>query len=93
MQIFAVIGILDDQRAHLIQKAKQKYSEANVYVVPNAAFIASDGETTKEVSRSIGIGDDEHDFTGVVVNVQYYWGFHNNNLWEWIVTRSKSNGR
>ncbi len=92
MQIFAVVGILDDQRAHLIQKAKQKYSKENVYVVPNAAFIASDGETTQEVSRSIGIGDDEHDFTGVVVMVQYYWGYHNKELWEWITAKSRSLG-
>ena len=92
MQIFAVVGILDDQRAHVIQLAKKRYGKENVYVAPNAAFIASDGETSKEVSRNIGIGDDDYDYTGVVVMLQYYWGFHNKQLWEWITAKSRSIG-
>ncbi len=92
MQIFAVVGILDDQRALVIQLAKGHYGKENVYVVPNGAFIASDGETTKEVSLNIGIGDDEHNYNGVVVMMQYYWGYHDKELWEWITAKSRSVG-
>ena len=93
MQIFAVVGIIDDQRAHLIQQAKEKYTKANVYEVPNGLFIASDGETTEEVSANIGIGANNNAYSGVVVMVQYYWGYHDSKLWEWITARSRSNGR
>ena len=92
MQIFAVVGILDDQRAHVIQLAKEHYGKENVYVVPNGAFIASDGETTKEVSLKLGIGDESKAYSGIVVMVQYYWGYHNKELWEWITAKSRSAG-
>ena len=91
MQIFAVVGIPDKQRARVIQLAEEHYSKANVYVVPNGAFIASDGETSREVCINLGIGDDEKNLTGVVAMMQYYWGYHDKELWEWITARSRSN--
>ena len=93
MQIFAVIGTDSEQRAEIVQSAVQAYTDANVYRVRNAVFIASSGgETTQEVSVKLGIGDDERNFTGIVVTVNYYWGFYAKELWEWLSARSRANG-
>lgn len=93
MQIFAIIGTRDNQRDSIIRLAKAKYTDANVFVAQDANFIAPDGETTQEVCIRLGIGDDENDYTAVVIAVQYYWGFHSPQLWEWITAKAKSNSR
>ena len=92
MNIFAVLGTRSEQRPEVIQLAQSNYSEPNVYIVQDGIFLASDGQTTQEVARQLGIGDDNNNYTGVVVMVAHYWGYHDRDLWEWIVARSKSNG-
>ena len=92
MQIFAVVGTRNDQRARLVELAKENYTDANVYDINNALFIAASGETTTEVSKKVGIGGVPGSLTGVVVMVDYYWGFHAKELWEWMAARSKANG-
>ena len=92
MQIFAVFGTRGHERAQIVQLAKDKYTEANVFELQSAIFVASDRETTQEVSVKLGIGDDGNNYSGVVIMVQYYWGFANPALWEWITARSRSNG-
>ena len=92
MQVFAVVGTRSEQRQRVIQLAQSKYTVPNVYVVHDGIFVASDGQTTKEVSRTLGIGDDDNNDTGVVAMVDHFWGYHDRDLWEWIRARSKSNG-
>ena len=92
MQIFAVTGTLDEQREKIVELARNGYSEANIYIASNAVFVASGGETTKEVSVRLGIGDEKTNYSGVVIMVNYYWGYYDKELWEWIAARSKSNG-
>lgn len=93
MQIFAIMGILPDQQNDIVQLAKRAYTDANVYEALNAIFIASSGgKTTQEVSVSLGIGDNDKNLTGIVIIVNYYWGFYAKELWEWLAARSKVNG-
>ena len=95
MQLFAIFGVRDDQRGGIVELAETRYSVPNVYSIPNGLFIASDGETTQEVCSKLGIGGTENGmrgFNGVVVMVNYYWGYHDKELWEWMVARS-SNGK
>ena len=92
MQIFAVIGMREEQRDNIVKLARDRYTTANIYIAQNAVFVASGGETTQELSVRLGIGDDKNNYTGVVIMVDYYWGYHPKELWEWIAARSKSNG-
>ena len=92
MQIFAVVGIRSEQRDDIVQAATRHYTEANVYPRSTVVFLASSGETTEEVSVKLGIGDDDKNYTGVVLMVNYYWGYYAKELWEWMAARSKANG-
>ena len=91
MQIFAIVGTKTEQHGEIVRLAKERYTEANVYTIPDVVFLASARETTQEVAIQLGIGDDNNNYTGVVVMVNYYWGYHSKDLWEWIAARSSIN--
>ena len=92
MQIYAVFSTLDYEHDQIVQRAKAQYTAPNVFTIPSGILVASPGETSQEVASNLGIGNDKDNFTGVVVMVNYYWGFHNKDLWEWMAARSKRNG-
>ena len=92
MQLFAIFGTIPQEHDKIVEKAKQSYGNPNVYTIAQSVIVASSGRTTQEVATSLGIGDDQNDFTGVVVQAGYYWGYHSKSLWEWMAARSKSNG-
>ena len=58
-------------------------------------FIATEGETTRQVATKIGLGDDNPEgvTSGIVIPVTSYWGRHSPDLWEWISVKQSSNGR
>ena len=91
MQVFAVVGTRNDQHQEVIAQAITAYGKSNVYQTRHSLLIAANGDTTEEVARRIGIGDGVHNYNGIVILVNYYWGFYDKGVWEWLVT--KSNGR
>ena len=92
MQVFAIAGTKEDQRQKVIQKAQLTYGNDNTYIANDGIFIASNGQTTQEISRSVGIGDDLNNFSGVVMMLNHYWGYQDREFWEWIDARLTSNG-
>ena len=91
MKIFAVVGTDDpDQRAAIVATAERSYD--SIYDVSGVLFVAVESdETTAEVARKLGIGDDKKLFHGIVIDATFNWGFHDKELWEWM--RAKSNGK
>ena len=94
MQIFAVMGMKQDQRQAVVSLATKAFRESNTYQVDGGLFLATDGNhTTQEVAKKIGIGDDKNNFRGVVINAKFNWGFHDSGLWEWMEVKSGDNDK
>ncbi len=89
MQVFAAFSLADP--ASVRKCANEQYSGDWYETEQGAFFIATSGETTRQVASKIGLGDDAAE-TGVVVPVTSYWGRHNRELWEWISVKMSANG-
>ena len=89
MQVFAAFSLVD---LGSVKKSADKHYGGDYYETEQGAlFIATNGETTRQVASKIGLGD-EPTGTGIVVPVTSYWGRHNRELWEWISVKLNANG-
>ncbi len=92
MQVFAVFSIADPSRvrAGLHEHYGNNYYEA----ADDVFFIATEGETTRQLATKIGLGDDNTAGVtmGIVIPVTSYWGRYHSQLWEWISVKQSSNG-
>lgn len=84
MQIFAAVDLKD--RNLVLKNAKEHY-EGNVYDPGKGSlFVASEGETARDVALKIGLskGSDGPRTSGVVLTIANYWGHYDPGLWEWL---------
>ena len=92
MQVYAVVGVPTDQRDMVASRASAQYLPQNIRHLPDGVIlVASNGETSQEVCKRLGIGE-EGNHTGVVFPVSYYWGFYAKDLWEWFDAKVRANG-
>lgn len=82
MQIFVAFSISDESQ--VIQKLEEHYSSNYFVTRRNSIFIATSGETTRQIATKIGLGDDPAVSSGIVVPVNNYWGRFDSQLWEWL---------
>lgn len=93
MQVFAAFKVADPQR---VKAGLDKYYRDSHYDAGgDVFFIATDGETTRELATKIGLGDENEDgvTSGIVVPVTTFWGRQSTGLWEWIGVKQSFNGR
>ena len=89
MQVFAIFDVSNPQKVEI---GLMKHYPTNFYRAGDTTFfVATRGETTKQVAENIGFGDDPAPVTGVIVPVVTYWGRHNRELWEWISVKQDTN--
>ena len=82
MQVFAIFGVNDPE--HVVNSLREHYS-ADYYIADNNTFfVASVGETTRQLADRIGFDGSREDLRGIVIAVHSYWGAHSRDLWEWI---------
>jgi hypothetical protein len=81
MLVFAVISIADN--AILEARVKDTYPFAHLKFASNVWFVADSGVTAQEVCQKIDVKSGG--ISGVMVtNVEKYFGFASNTLWDWI---------
>lgn len=92
MQIFAIIDIKD--RDLVLAKVQENYEGQYYDSGRQTLFVATDGETSKEVAVKLGLsGVSADEYTsGVVVLVGNYWGHYDPQLWAWLQAKIDSNG-
>lgn len=92
MQVFAVFSVADPGRVKV--GIDEHYGNNHFEAASGVFFIATEGETTRQLATKIGLGDDNEDgiTTGIVIPVTSYWGRYNSQLWEWISVKQSSNG-
>ena len=93
MQVFAVFKVADSSR---VMAGINAHYRNNHYMAGNGVFfIATEGETTRQLATKIGLGDENPDgvTSGIVIPVTSYWGRDNAELWEWISVKQSTNGR
>ena len=92
MQVFAVFNVRDPSR---VKAGIDEHYRDNCHEAGNDAFfIATSGETTRQVATKLGLGDDNPSgvTTGIIIPVTGYWGRYSSDLWEWIVVKQNANG-
>ncbi len=81
MLVFAVISVTENP--DLETRVKEAYPFAHLKFAPNVWFIADSGVTAQEVCEKIAVKPGG--ISGVVVsNVEKYFGYASNTIWEWI---------
>lgn len=91
MQIFAIFEVEDPSAIE--ERAKEHYLN-NFHKTEAGFFIATTGETTREVAAKLGIGESEEPpMAGVVLAVSSYWGCYFSDLWEWLDVKTSTNGK
>lgn len=95
MQIFAVVGMLEEEQEEIVKLAHSLVGENNTFAVEGALFVSTEeAYLTQDLAKKLGIGDRDHKYTGVVINAKFNWGFHDKYLWEWMEAKSgDGNGR
>ena len=90
MQIFVAFNITDPAA---VQRKIEHHYGGNFYQANDSSFfIATEGETTRQVGENLGFGE-ENLASGIVVPVMGYWGRANPELWEWISVKMEANGK
>ena len=92
MQVFAVFSVADPDR---VKAGIAEHYGGNHYEAASGVyFIATEGETTRQLATKIGLGDDNEAgvTSGIVLPVTSYWGRYNSQLWEWISVKQSTNG-
>ena len=90
MQVFVAFNLSD--RETVRDRIETYYGNNNFYDAGhNCFFIATQGETTRQLASKIGLGDNDVS-KGIVIPVTSYWGRYSANLWEWISVKQASDG-
>ena len=90
MQVFVASNISDP--ALVRSKLEQRYSDS-YFDDDNTFFVATEGETTRQLASKIGLGDEEPATSGIVIPVTSFWGRYNSEVWEWISVKLSANRR
>ena len=90
MKIFVAFNISD---VELVRNKLIKNYNGNFYDDGSSFFIATEGETTRQLATKIGLGEEEPSTRGIVVPVTVFWGRYNPEVWEWIIAKQRTNGR
>ena len=91
MQVFVAFNI--SHPAAVEGRIEEQYAAGNFYKASsNSFFIATDGETTRQVGEKLGFGE-ENLASGIVLPVTSYWGRYGKDLWEWISVKMDANGK
>ena len=91
MQVFVAFNISDPSLVR--SKLEQRYSGRYYYDDDRTFFIATEGETTRQLASNIGLGDEEPATSGIVMPVTTFWGRYNSEVWEWISVKLSANGK
>lgn len=89
MQIFVAFDVGD--KSVVMENIEENYAQ-NHHKADESFFIATTGETAKEVANKIGIGE-EQDTWGIVISIDSYWGCYDAELWEWLEAKRSANGK
>ena len=90
MQVFVAFNI--SRPAAVEGRIKERYA-GNFYKASSSSFfIATDGETTRQVGEKLGFGEEKL-ASGIVLPVTSYWGRYGKELWEWISVKMDANGK
>lgn len=89
MQLFAISDM--DKPDVVLGKVKEHYHDNYYNPDRGTIFVASNGETSKEVAQKVGIIDPKLS-SGIVILISGYWGHHDKQLWEWLSIKGKANG-
>lgn len=92
MQVFAVFKVANPD---LVRSTVERRYNANHYDAGDGVFfIATKGETTRQLATKIGLGDETGEGTtsGIVLPVTAFWGRYDPDLWEWIGAKQNANG-
>lgn len=89
MQVFAIFDVSDPDPVR--ERIKARYGDNCYETGRNSFFVATEGETTRQLASAIGLGD-ESASSGIVIPVTSYWGRHDSQLWEWIGVKLNANG-
>ena len=89
MQAFAVFDVSDPDAAR--ERIKTRYGDNCYETGRNSFFVATAGETTRQLASAIELGD-ESASSGIVIPMTSYRGRHDSQLWEWIGVKLNANG-
>jgi len=89
MQVFVAFNISEPDVVH--EKIVEHYADNYLDAGHESFFIATGGETTRQLASKIGLGDDPV-ASGIVIPVTSYWGRYNRDIWEWINVKQSANG-
>ena len=92
MQVFAVFKAADPARVKA--NIEKHYGNDHYDAGGGVFFVATEGETTRQLATKIGLGDEsaEGATSGIVMPVTTYWGRHDPELWEWIGIKQNAVG-
>ena len=91
MQVFVAFNI---SAPDVVQSRIEQHYPGNSYrASTDSFFVATDGETTREVGENLGFGDEENLTSGIIIPVTSYWGRYRKELWEWISVKLDANGK
>ena len=90
MQVFVAFNISDPDLVR--SKLEQRYSDS-YFDDDNTFFVATEGETTRQLASKIGLGDEEPVTSGIVIPATSFWGRYNSEVWEWISVKLSANGK
>ena len=92
MQIFVVLGTLEDEREKIGARLEEHY-EGDHLIESGLIFIAANEQTSQDVCRNLGIGVNGERRTGIVIGMDAYSGYYSSAVVEWIRLKRQSNGR
>ena len=86
MANFIVIPLSQDKET-LNNLISEKFGNA-CFCLPNGDWLVSYVGTSKQLSDELGLSDGSNG-SSMVVNFSGYWGYANNEIWEWLNEFSK----
>ena len=89
MKVFAAFSIPNPDAVK--SKLEKEYPNDFREIDEGVFFIATRGETTRQVADRIGLGLPAVS-SGIVVPIVSYWGNHAGETWEWIEVKRGSDG-
>lgn len=79
MTIYAILS--DHSNDNLKARVEEKFP-TRYEISKGQQLVSAEGMTTEQVAEAIGKEGEHGRF--IVMPVTTYWGWHNQNLWEWL---------
>jgi hypothetical protein len=83
----AIYAIIASEDAPTLEAAIEKQFPDQFYKVADGQFMLATDDTTNKVVEKLGTKGGKHGSI-LVLRVTNYNGWHNNDLWEWLATKS-----